>query len=76
MICKSRYNVPESEVGEAWRVHETVHKMQYNKDGILGFLLRYASDYLKGRIVRRLSHADVYRAIRYELEARSIARGR
>lgn len=52
-------------------VHELMHVRQWLESGALRFLLRYLSDYLRGRLSGR-SHSDAYMAIRYEAEARAI----
>lgn len=49
-------------------VHESVHVDQWCQHGIVGFLTRYLSDYLRGRAVG-LPHRTAYRAIRFEREA-------
>ncbi len=49
-------------------VHESVHVDQWRQCGIVGFLTRYLSDYLRGRAVG-LPHRTAYRAIRFEREA-------
>lgn len=48
--------------------HELVHARQWKTLGVVGFLRRYLSDYLRAR-VRGLSHRDAYRAIGLEAEA-------
>lgn len=48
--------------------HEAVHVEQWRTFGIVGFLRRYLSDYLRGRAVG-LPHHAAYRAIRFEQEA-------
>lgn len=50
-------------------IHEMVHVSQWRTEGYTRFLVRYLSDYLQGRLGGR-SHADAYRAIRYEVDAR------
>jgi hypothetical protein len=49
--------------------HELVHVRQYERDGVVSFLLRYVAEYLRGRL-RGLSHFDAYSSISYEREAR------
>jgi len=53
-------------------VHEMVHVRQWRHHGALGFLRRYARDYLTGRW-RGLNHYEAYLAIGFEVEARTIA---
>jgi len=48
--------------------HEAVHVEQWQEYGIVGFLVRYLGDYVRGRAVG-LPHAVAYRAIRFEREA-------
>lgn len=49
-------------------IHESVHIDQWRRHGAAGFLVRYLSDYLRGRAVG-LPHHTAYRAIRFEREA-------
>ena len=49
-------------------IHESVHINQWRRYGTAGFLVRYLSDYLRGRAVG-LPHHTAYRAIRFEREA-------
>ena len=63
---------------EPWRlgrllVHELTHMEQLARLGVLRHSVQYAYDYLKGRVGRR-GHWDAYRAIRLEVEARSVAK--
>lgn len=53
-------------------VHELVHARQWRQAGATRFLRRYVGDYLRGRL-RGSGHAEAYRNIRYEAEARRIA---
>lgn len=48
--------------------HELVHVAQYRRDGVWGFLLRYGTEYLRGRLAG-MSHGEAYRGISYEREA-------
>ena len=48
--------------------HELVHVRQWREQGVLGFLTRYLSAYLRGRL-RGLGHWDAYRGIPAEAEA-------
>lgn len=52
--------------------HEVAHVAQYLRDGTIPFLLRYARDYLAGRM-RGLDDRRAYLAIPYEVEARAVA---
>jgi hypothetical protein len=52
-------------------IHELVHVRQWSDLGVLGFLRRYLSDYLRGRR-DGLSHRDSYMAIPLEIEARHL----
>lgn len=54
-------------------LHELVHVRQWNDAGPGRFLFRYVGDYLRGRLAGR-THDESYRGIRYEVEARRIAR--
>lgn len=55
-------------------VHELVHARQWRTHGPVGFVRRYLSDYLRGRMAR-LSHREAYLRIRLEEEASRIAAG-
>jgi len=48
--------------------HEAVHVEQWREHGVVGFLVRYVGDYLRGRALG-LPHYVAYRAIRFEREA-------
>ena len=48
--------------------HEAVHVEQWREYGVVGFLVRYLGDYVRGRAVG-LPHHVAYRAIRFEREA-------
>lgn len=52
--------------------HELVHVRQWRELGMVGFLRRYLSDYLRGRR-RGLGHHDAYRQIALEVEARQLS---
>jgi len=54
-------------------VHELTHIEQVKRSGVLRHSATYVLDYLKGRVARR-GHWDSYRAIRHEIEARSVAK--
>lgn len=49
--------------------HELVHVKQYEKHGLIGFLVIYLYHYLKGRLKGR-SHFEAYYDIPFEVEAR------
>lgn len=49
--------------------HETAHILQYEKYGIIRFLLIYYLDYLSG-LTRYQNHNDAYLNIPFEVEAR------
>jgi hypothetical protein len=53
-------------------VHEMAHLGQWRRTGPLRFLGAYLAGYLSGRR-RGMSHADAYRSIPFEVEARTIA---
>jgi hypothetical protein len=46
---------------------------QYARHGVVGFLARYVTDYVRGRI-RGLTHREAYLAIPFEVEARERCR--
>jgi len=52
-------------------IHELVHARQWQDLGVLGFLRRYSTDYLRGRR-QGLSHRDAYLNIGFEEEARRV----
>ena len=54
-------------------VHELTHMEQVKRRGVLRHGATYLIDYLKGRVARR-GHWESYRAIRHEVEARSVAK--
>ncbi|MET0728569.1 MAG: DUF4157 domain-containing protein [Acidimicrobiales bacterium] len=53
--------------------HELVHVRQWRTLGVVGFLVRYLSAYLRWRL-RRYSHWAAYRRIPLEIEAEWEAR--
>jgi hypothetical protein len=53
-------------------VHELVHVRQWHDLGVFGFLWRYLSDYLRGRL-KGLDHRKAYLEISLEREARRLA---
>lgn len=53
-------------------VHELVHVRQFAETGYLRFMIRYLTEYLRGRR-SGLSQRDAYLAIPAEVEARGIA---
>lgn len=53
-------------------LHELVHLRQIDTQGWVRFLVRYGTDYLRGRL-RGLSHREAYREIGVEREAREVA---
>lgn len=62
------YKNSKSEVPMSLRIHETVHIMQYRKNGIPKFLLKYAGEYI-GNLLGKKSRYDSYRHITFEEEA-------
>ena len=52
--------------------HELVHVQQWREFGAPRFLVRYLGAYIRGR-ARGLGHWDAYRAIPFEVEARTRA---
>ncbi len=52
--------------------HELVHVQQFAQIGVTRFLSSYLREYLSN-LVRLKSHAQAYRAISFEVEAREIA---
>jgi hypothetical protein len=49
-------------------LHELVHVSQWRREGRLGFLTRYTTDYLRNRLIG-LNHEVAYRAIGHEAAA-------
>jgi len=64
------YNRPRADLTPLV-VHELVHVSQWREEGYFRFAVRYLGDYLRGRL-RHQSHAEAYRAIGYEIEARAL----
>lgn len=54
-------------------VHELTHIEQVKRSGVIRHGFTYLFDYAKGRIARK-GHWNSYRAIRHEVEARSVAK--
>jgi hypothetical protein len=53
-------------------VHELMHIEQWRRLGAFRHVTQYSGDYLRGRFSRK-GHWESYRAIRLEVEARSVA---
>jgi len=70
VIFASRHALDRIHDGDAAVLlrHEAVHVEQWRTYGVVGFLSRYLSDYLRGRAIG-LPHYVAYRAIRFEREA-------
>ena len=54
--------------------HEMVHVRQWRERGVIRFLGAYVGEYLRARS-RGLGHWDAYRAICFEVEARTLSVG-
>jgi hypothetical protein len=54
--------------------HEMVHVCQWRERGVAGFLVAYVGEYLGSRR-RGLGHWGAYRAISFEVEARTLSAG-
>ena len=63
-----RIYIAAEEESEALLRHELVHVRQAGELGLVRFLWRYASEYVRNRR-RGMSHDDAYRAISFEAEA-------
>jgi len=53
-------------------VHELEHVVQWRRDGTAAFLIRYAMEYLRNRMIG-LDHRPAYRAISYEAAAYDVS---
>lgn len=53
-------------------LHELVHVSQWRREGKLGFLTRYTTDYLRNRLIG-LNHTIAYRAIGHEAAAYDVS---
>ena len=62
---------PDTTDGLALLAHEIAHCQQYERLGMLGFLVRYAWAYRRNRW-RGMNHDAAYRNIPFEIEARLI----
>jgi len=63
-----RIYIAEGHATEALLRHELVHVRQAGELGVIRFLWRYASEYVRNRR-RGMTHDDAYRAISFEAEA-------
>lgn len=54
--------------------HEMVHVRQWRERGVVGFIVAYVGEYLRSRR-RGLGHWAAYRAISFEVEARTLSAG-
>ena len=58
---------------EALARHEAVHVRQFRRHGVVGFLVRYVTSYLRLRLAG-WPHVGAYRRIPLEVEAAWVAR--
>ncbi|MBA5873202.1 MAG: DUF4157 domain-containing protein [Nitrospira sp. CR1.2] len=68
-FAPGRYD-PHSRAGIALIGHETAHVGQYAEYGDLGFVLKYGSEYLAGRL-QGMSEKEAYENISFEWKARA-----
>ncbi|NOT33999.1 MAG: DUF4157 domain-containing protein [Candidatus Eisenbacteria bacterium] len=64
---------PFSSRGLALIGHEVAHTRQFQHFGVIGFMTRYTTDYLKGQLAG-LGHDEAYLQIGFEREARAYER--
>jgi len=67
-VTQSRYESTIAGGLPVLLLHELVHVAQMRREGKIGFLVRYVSDYLRNRIMG-LDHKIAYRAIGFEAAA-------
>ena len=67
------YERSGNHISTALRNHEMEHTRQYEKCGLIGFLVIYLYWYLVGRL-KGLSHWEAYEKIPFEVEAREAER--
>ena len=67
------YEHGPDDIGFRLRRHELAHTRQYEKYGLIGFLVVYLYWYLVGRL-KGLSHWEAYEKIPFEVEAREAER--
>lgn len=63
------YRRSEKAITNSLRRHEMTHIKQYEKYGILGFMIRYLASYIKNRL-SGMNHHTSYLNIPLEIEAR------
>lgn len=63
------YSYKKENVSDRLRTHEKEHTRQYQRDGIIPFLLRYFYEYCRNRL-KGMNHNQAYLNINYEIEAR------
>lgn len=63
------YSQDREDVSDRLRRHEEKHREQFARDGVVGFVIRYFSEYVWYRGFRRMSHHNAYVNISYEKEA-------
>lgn len=76
-VCIGRtiyYRGPKHSVWPALRKHEMKHVEQYEKYGLLGFLVIYLFWYTVGRLQGK-DHWGAYKDIPFEVEARAAEKG-
>lgn len=68
-IWKTVYVAPGVPYSERLRLHEEEHVRQWAKHGRIGFAVKYAWEYLEGRL-SGMGHDEAYRTISFEVDAR------
>lgn len=67
-VSNDRYGSVIDGEDEVLLLHELVHVNQWQKEGKIGFLIRYLGDYFRNRLIG-LDHRVAYRAIGFEAAA-------
>jgi hypothetical protein len=62
------YSLEQDKIPDRLRKHEMEHVRQYRRDGFVGFLVRYLTEYFTYRL-KGFTDDESYSKIKYEVEA-------
>lgn len=59
----------EREAGDETHLHETIHHLQFESEGLFRYSITYAGDFVRG-LYHGCGLYESYQAVRYEMQAR------
>ena len=63
----------EREAGDETHLHETIHHLQFESEGLFRYSITYAGDFVRG-LYHGCGLYESYQAVRYEMQARDAVR--